>query len=280
MSKKPELKDLPGLGSKFEEKLVAAGISTVLKLSRAKPDKLAEKIEGLSVGRAEAFISAAQEALSGVPEKAEKPAKKETKAKEKKTDTAVSKKKAAEKKAPPKEKKAVEKPKPAKKQAKPAKAKTPKKAKAEVPVRFKNVDQRLLKIAREKKMRLPQFHAENAHRWTRINRRWRKIRGIDSYTRQKKKGRIAIVSSGYRTPRVIRHLHPSLYIEVPVYRPTDLEGLDPEIHAVRIAATVGERKRQSILTEADAKLIRVLNPGISKEIGEEDLFTDIDLEED
>jgi large subunit ribosomal protein L32e len=275
MSKKPELKDLPGLGSKFEEKLIAAGISTVLKLSRAKPEKLADKIEGLSVSRAEAFIAAAQEALTGIPEKAEKPVKKETKAKEKKTEAAVPKKKA-----PPKEKKVAGKPKPAKKQAKPAKAKTPKRAKPEVPVRFKNVDQRLLRIAREKKMRMPQFHAENAHRWTRISRRWRKIRGIDSYTRQKKKGRIAIVSPGYRTPRVIRNLHPSLYIEVPVYRPADLEGLDPEIHAVRIAATVGERKRQNILTEADAKLIRVLNPGISKEIGEEDLFTDIDLEED
>jgi large subunit ribosomal protein L32e len=279
MSKKPELKDLPGLGSKFEEKLVAAGISTVLKLSRAKPDKLAEKIEGLSVSRAEAFIAAAQEALSSVHEKAEKPVKTETKAKakEKKTEAVVPKRKAAEKKEPPKEKKVVEKPKPVKIKARPAKAK---KAKPEVPVRFKNVDQRLLRIAREKKMRMPQFHAENAHRWTRISRRWRKIRGIDSYTRQKKKGRIAIVSPGFRTPRAVRNLHPSLYIEVPVYRPADLEQLDPEIHAVRIAATVGQRKRQNILTEADARLIRVLNPGISQEIGEEELFTDIDLEED
>jgi large subunit ribosomal protein L32e len=279
MSKKPELKDLPGLGSKFEEKLVAAGISTVLKLSRAKPDKLAEKIEGLSVSRAEAFIAAAQEALSSVHEKAEKPVKTETKAKakEKKTEAVVPKRKAAEKKEPPKEKKVVEKPKPVKIKARPAKAK---KAKPEVPVRFKNVDQRLLRIAREKKMRMPQFHAENAHRWTRISRRWRKIRGIDSYTRQKKKGRIAIVSPGFRTPRAVRNLHPSLYIEVQVYRPADLEQLDPEIHAVRIAATVGQRKRQNILTEADARLIRVLNPGISQEIGEEELFTDIDLEED
>jgi large subunit ribosomal protein L32e len=280
MSKKPELKDLPGLGPKFEEKLIAAGISTVLKLSRAKPDKLAEKVEGLTVSRAEAFIAAAQEALSSVHEKAEKPVKKERKAKEKKTEEVVPKKKPIKKKAPPKEKKVVEKPKPAKKKAKPAKEKIAKKAKPEVPLRFKNVDQRLLRIAREKKTRMPQFHAENAHRWTRIGRRWRKIRGIDSYTRQKKKGRITMVSAGYRTPRAVRNLHPSLYIEVPVYRPADLEELDPEIHAVRIAATVGQRKRQNILTEADAKLIRVLNPGISQEIGEEDLFTDIDLEED
>jgi hypothetical protein len=49
---------------------------------------------------------------------------------------------------------------------------------------------------------------------------------------------------------------------------------------VRIAATVGGRKRQDILEKADAKLLRVLNPGTTEEIGEEDLFTDLDLEED
>jgi large subunit ribosomal protein L32e len=284
MSKKPELKDLPGLGPKLEEKLVAAGISTMLKLSRAKPDKLAEKVDGLSMSRAEALIAAAQEALSSVPEKVEKPKKAEVP--KKKAEAEIPKKKAAAKKALAKAEAVEGKPKPSKKVPKAAKAKpkvakkTVKKAKPEVPVRFKNVDQRLLRIARKRKLRMPQFHAENAHRWTRVSRRWRKIRGIDSYTRQKKKGRITIVSPGYRTPKVIRNLHPSLYIEIPVHRPADLEGLDPEIHAVRIGATVGERKRQNILTEADAKLIRVLNPGTSKEIGEEDLFTDIELEED
>jgi large subunit ribosomal protein L32e len=280
MSKKPELKDLPGLGPKLEEKLVAAGITTILKLSRAKPDKLAEKVDGLSVSRAEALITSAQESLASVPERAEKPKKAE--AAKKKEEAETPKKKTAAKKAPAKEEAIKEKPKPSKKEpkAKKVKPKPAKKTKPEVPVRYKNVDRRLLRISRERKLHMPQFHAENAHRWTRVSRRWRKVRGIDSFTRQKKKGRIAMVSPGYRTPKVIRNLHPSLYVEVPVNRPSDLEGLNPEIHAVRIAASVGQRKRQIILTEADAKLIRVLNPGTIKEIGEEDLFTDIDLEED
>ena len=54
--------------------------------------------------------------------------------------------------------------------------------------------------------------------------------------------------------------------------------LDPEVHAIRIAGTVGARKRQEILAAADAKLLRVLNPGRGEEIDEEDLFTDLDLE--
>jgi large subunit ribosomal protein L32e len=298
MSKKPELKDLPGLGTKLEEKLVAAGISTVLKLSRAKADKLAEKVDGLSVTRAEALIAAAQETLQTTlapakEAKAKKAVAKETGPTKKPAAKTVTKKKTEVEEGVPKKKgaakeiskrKAEEKPKPSKKAAKTAEAKPKKKAvkkeKPEVPVRFKNVDQRLVRIARDRKLRMPKFHAENAHRWTRISRRWRKVRGIDSYTRQKKKGRLTIVSTGYRTPKAIRHLHPSMYMEVPVYRPADLESLDPDIHAVRIAATVGGRKRQDILERADAKLLRVLNPGTTEEIGEEDLFTDLDLEEE
>ncbi|MDH4213145.1 MAG: 50S ribosomal protein L32e [Candidatus Thorarchaeota archaeon] len=298
MSKKPELKDLPGLGPKLEEKLVEAGIKTVLNLSRAKADKLAEKVDGLSVSRAEALIAAAQETLQSVPTpvKEAKPKKAVSKeaapAKKPATKTAPKKKVEAEVEAPKKKvsakeapkKKAEEKPKPSKKAAKITEVKPKKKAvkkeKPEVPVRFKNLDQRLVRIKHDRKIRMPKFHAENAHRWTRISRRWRKIRGIDSYTRQKKKGRIAMVSPGYRTPKAIRYLHPSMYKEVPVYRPSDLESLDPDIHAVRIAATVGGRKRQDILERADARLIRVLNPGTKEEIGEEDLFTDLDLEED
>ena len=89
-----------------------------------------------------------------------------------------------------------------------------------------------------------------------------------------------MVSPGYRTPKAIRHLHPSLYIEVPVQRAADLEGLDADIHAVRIGATVGARKRQDILTAAEAKDLHVLNPGSVEEIAEEVLFTDLDLEEE
>ena len=294
MSKKPELKDLPGLGSKLEEKLVEAGIKTVLNLSRAKADKLAEKVDGLSATRAEALIAAAQEVLQSKPAptkeaKPKKAAKETAPAKKSKAKPAPKKKGEVEEKAPKKKtaikevpkKKIEEKPKKAVKTTKTkSKKKVVKKEKPEVPVRFKNVDQRLVRIAQQRKLRMPKFHAENAHRWTRISKRWRKVRGIDSYTRQKKKGRLTMVSTGYRTPKVIRHLHPSLYIEVPVHRPSDLESLDPDIHAVRIAATVGGRKRQVILEEADSKLLRVLNPGTTEEIGEEDLFTDLDLEED
>ena len=273
MSKKLELKDLPGLGSKLEEKLRAAGVKTVLNLSRAKADKLAAKVDGLSESRAETLIAAAQESLPSAPapKKEAKPKKAEPKA-EKPKAKAEAKPKTTKKKA-----KAVEsKPKPKPKKV----AKKKKKKKIETPARFLNVDQRLVRIAVSKKKRKPRFRADQAHRWTRVSDRWRKLRGIDSYTRQKKKGRIAMVESGYRSPKATRYLHPSLFKEVLVYRPSDLESLDADIHAIRIGASVGARKRQAIIAEADTKLLRVLNPGTTEEIGEEDLFMDLDLEED
>jgi len=246
MSKKPELKDLPGVGPKLEEKLRAAGVKTVLNMSRAKADKLAEKVEGLSESGAAKLIKAAQ---GLIPEAAPKKAEKKP-----------------EKKAAPKKK--------------PKKAARKKKPKVEVPLRVQNTDQRLLNIAQQKKKHKPRFRHEQAHRWIRVSDSWRKLRGIDSATREKRKGRIAMVSSGYRTPKAVRNLHPSLYVEVRVHRASELEELDPDVHAVRIASTVGFRKRQEIMAAADAKLLRVLNPGRGEEIEEEDLFTDLDLEED
>lgn len=283
MSKKPELADIPGIGGKLEEKLQEAGIKTVLKLSRAKPEKLAEKVDGLSEARAETFIAEAKKLLEVKEEK--KPAKKkETKAEKPKAEKKPAKKK--EVKAEKPKAKAKDEAKPKKKTTKKAKPKAekpktkPKKAKVEVPARVKAVDQRILRISQQKKKRMPKFRHEQAHRWIRISDSWRKVRGIDSATREKQKGRIAMVSSGYRTPKAVRNLHPSLYKEVHVHRPEDLEGLDPEIHAVRIAAAVGARKRQAILDVADEKELYVLNPGTKEEIDEEDLFMDLDLEVD
>lgn len=256
MSKKPKLTDVDGVGPKLEEKLVAAGFKTVAKVSKSDPAKLAAKVDGLSESRAADIISSAKKFVPKAP----KPKKAEPK-KEK------PKKAPSKKKAEPKAK--IKKP-PAKKKAK----------KKEVHARDKLVDQRLLRISKEKRRKQPQFRHEQAHRWTRVKDSWRKLRGIDNATREKRKGRIAMVSPGYRKPKAVRGMHPSRFIEVLVYRPADFEELNPEVHAIRIGATVGMRKRQEILKKADAMDLRVLNPGAPEGISEEDLFSELDAEVD
>jgi large subunit ribosomal protein L32e len=263
MAKKPKLSDVPGVGPAMEEKLRDAGIKTVLSLSKMDPKKLSEKVDGVGDSSAKSFISEAKKLL---PKDESKSKKKADKPKKKKAEAKAKPEKPKTKKAAPKKK---------------AKKKAPKKKpKVEVPLRVQRTDQRILRIAKQKKKHMPKFRHEQAHRWTRVSDSWRKVRGIDSATREKRKGRIAMVSSGYRTPKAVRNLHPSLYVEVRVHRASELEELNPEVHAVRIASTVGYRKRQEIIAAADAKLLRVLNPGKGEEFEEEDLFTDLDLEAD
>jgi large subunit ribosomal protein L32e len=69
-----------------------------------------------------------------------------------------------------------------------------------------------------------------------------------------------MVEAGYRSPRAARGLHPSGFEEVRVHNVDDLEGVDPATQAVRIASTVGGRKRERIEDVCEDREIRVLNP--------------------
>lgn len=297
MSKKPKLGDVPGIGEKMEEKLREAGVKTPLSLSKADPEKLAGKVDGLSAAGAEKFITAAKELIPATPDKKEaKPKKpaaktedvkakpKTTPKKEAKAEAPKTKKVPEKKKAETKPKKAAEKvseKKPSKKKEvetkpKPKKAKPKKEPETEFTKRETPYDERLFRIAKAKKKRKPRFRHEQAHRWIRVSDSWRKLRGIDSATREKRKGRIAMVNAGYRSPKAVRGLHPSGYVEAMVFRPADLAALDPDVHAVRIASTVGMKKRQLILDQAEMKLLKVLNPGAPESVIEDDLFEELE----
>ena len=51
---------------------------------------------------------------------------------------------------------------------------------------------------------------------------------------------------------------------VTIWRPTDLQALDPKLHVGMIAHTVGENKRVQIVDEAKKANIRILNPGLKR----------------
>ena len=57
----------------------------------------------------------------------------------------------------------------------------------------------------------------------------------------------------------MRGLHPSGFREKLVHNVKDLEGVDPTKEAIRIAHTVGKKKRMEIIAKADELGIRVLN---------------------
>ena len=123
----------------------------------------------------------------------------------------------------------------------------------------------------------PKFRRQESWRYKRVKNTWRKPHGIDSKMRKKVKGWPPSPTPGYRSPKKTRGLHPSGFLETRVQSVEDLGGIDPELQAIRIARTVGDRKRVEILALAERKGIHVLNPRTMRE--SEEFKEDLELEE-
>ena len=107
----------------------------------------------------------------------------------------------------------------------------------------------------------PAFRAQESWRYKRIDSRWRKPKGFDSFMRIQKKSWPAIVKIGYRGPKAVRGLHPSGYNDVLIYNIDGLKNLDPSIDAIRLSSKIGKRYRLLIINEADKLGFKILNKG-------------------
>jgi|YelNatPaOPRAMG01_1025707.scaffolds.fasta_scaffold21135_7 large subunit ribosomal protein L32e len=121
--------------------------------------------------------------------------------------------------------------------------------------------EKALRLRSRIKSKKPNFVRHESWRYVRLKENWRRPKGIDNKMRRKVKGWPQTVSVGYRGPKTARNLHPSGYEEVLVYNIKDLERVDNESQAVRIAHTVGKKTRLQILAAAKEKGIFILNPG-------------------
>jgi len=115
-------------------------------------------------------------------------------------------------------------------------------------------------LAQKHREGTPQFNRQDYHKKKRIPTSWRKPRGGLSKQRRRMKAKGPVVKAGFRSPTASRGLHPSGFEEVRVHNTDDLEGVDGDTQAVRIASKVGGRKRELIEDEAEEREIRVLNP--------------------
>ena len=106
----------------------------------------------------------------------------------------------------------------------------------------------------------PKFRRQEWYRYYRLSRTgWRKPKGMQSKQRLNMKYRTPMARVGYRKISAVRGLHSSGFEDVLVNQPSDLDGLDPERQAVRVGASVGNRKRTKIHDRADDLGLRVLN---------------------
>ena len=130
--------------------------------------------------------------------------------------------------------------------------------------------EKALELRERVKKKKPSFVRQESWRYKRLKESWRRPRGLDNKMRRKIKGWPPTVNVGYRGPKATRGLHPSGYKEVLVYNTEGLKKIDPKTQAVRIAHTVGKRKRAKILVEARKKKITILNLREVKEVVEEE----------
>jgi large subunit ribosomal protein L32e len=125
--------------------------------------------------------------------------------------------------------------------------------------RKKSLQQKALKARKRAKAKKPEFARGESWRYLKLKKNWVRPRGLDNKMRRKIKGWPPTVSVGYKGPKVARGLHPSGYREVSVHNVKELSTVDPNTQAVRIAHTVGKKKRVQIIAAAKELNVVVLN---------------------
>jgi len=121
----------------------------------------------------------------------------------------------------------------------------------------------LLKMTESKARKKPKFKRSDIGKRKykgRITTSWRYPHGMDNKVRLKIKGYSSQPNVGYRNPRDIRGKHPSGYEEVLVHSLDDLDMINPDFQAARIAKAVGLKKTLTIQDKADELGVIILNP--------------------
>ena len=123
---------------------------------------------------------------------------------------------------------------------------------------------RLFKVRKVQKAKKPQFKRTDCHKYKRLDSNWRIPRGQQSKKRKGFVAKGAHAQVGYGSPVLVKGLHPSGYSEVIVSTLNDVSPLDANTMAIRIAATVGARKKAMIEEKAVSMGIKILNPSRSE----------------
>ena len=123
----------------------------------------------------------------------------------------------------------------------------------------------LVKLRQEVKKRKPRFVRYLARRYKKLRKTgYRRPKGRHNKMRLRIYGKPRMVSASYGAPVKARGLHPSGYREVVVHNIKELENVDPKVFAVRIASTVGTKKKMELIKKAEELGIKVLNPRIKR----------------
>ena len=122
--------------------------------------------------------------------------------------------------------------------------------------------QRLMKVRKRQKSKKPNFIQTDQHKKKRLKKYWRRPKGLQNKKRRYILGKGGMARVGFGSPVAVKGLHPSGFQDVLMSRVQDLDELDPGTQAVRIARTVGQRKRMEIVNKARSLGLKILNPPV------------------
>ncbi|MBW6469903.1 MAG: 50S ribosomal protein L32e [Methanosarcinaceae archaeon] len=119
---------------------------------------------------------------------------------------------------------------------------------------------RLFNVRKVLKGKKPDFKRTDSHKLKRLDSNWRRPRGLQGKQRKHIKAKGALAQVGYGSPVAVKGLHPSGYADILVRNVGDIDAIDASIEAIRIARTIGAKKKAVIEEKAAQLGIKVLNP--------------------
>lgn len=115
------------------------------------------------------------------------------------------------------------------------------------------------RLLRVRKSKSASFKRDGTGKKAKLSDSWRRPRGLHNKQRKHKKAKGRHPGPGYGSPIAVRGMHPCGLFEIRVFNVGGLDDADPTIHAIRIAASVGNKKREQIQIEAQKRGLRILN---------------------
>lgn len=119
------------------------------------------------------------------------------------------------------------------------------------------MEKRLMNVRSRQKAKKPEFNRHDTQKKKRLGLSWRKPRGLHNKLRQQVSAKGKLVRPGFGSPKAVRGFHPSGFPEILVNNVSDLAKAEGCV--VRIAATVGQKKRLDIQAKAAEMNLKVLN---------------------
>lgn len=117
-----------------------------------------------------------------------------------------------------------------------------------------------LELRKKIKSKKPKYLREDHHKKKAVDKNsWRGPRGLHSKMRHGFQGHRSTLEVGYGSPREARHLHSSGLLPIVICNINELSALDKTKQAAIISATIGAKKKVTLVSKAKELSIKVIN---------------------